>query len=511
MEGTQPTQPQRALPRHWKDACLAVSLANLCFAETWAKINYSVPFLMPYWSWVDLAAMVVNLLALGAVFFLLFYISRTWRWRRWEVHALLYLIPIFVLLNLFRRSHPAAAGVFTNYHQLIAAFAILAVLAVAGVVAYRRRIVPLLEALIMGMLVLIPSNFVYAAWVISRQDPVRTLAAPLPAKPNRAPRVVWIIFDETDWRIAFAERPASLRLPNFDALRSTSFFAENAFQAGADTIEAMPALVSGSKVRTATPAGKKTLWLKAAPGDKPVDWATEPNVFAQAHELGYNVGIVGWFLPYCRIFHSALTYCHWESMNTGVLSTQPDFRRSLWAQIRGLTPMESRFRQVGRYQDLLSLAKESAADPQLGFMLLHLSVPHGPAAYDRERQRLTPWNFQNDWYVDNLALADRALGEIRDAMEKAGAWDRTTVIVSSDHALRPSTATHPHPDTRVPYMIKAAGQQTGSDYPPAFNARLTKDLILAVLRADLRTDADILRWFSAQPPQTLPQATRTTD
>ncbi len=508
---TDPEPAGHALSPNAKYALIALSLANLCFAETWAKINYGIALLMPFWSWIDIAALVVNIFALGAVFFLLFHISQTWRWRDLQLHAVLYLIPLFVLANLYRRSHPQASVLLKGYHELIAAFGTVGVLAVAGVVLYRRRIVPVLEALITGMLVLMPLNFAYAAWVISQQEPLPVLAPPLPAKARSAPRVVWIIFDETDWRMAFAERPASLQMPNFDALRSSSFFAENAFQAGEDTMEAMPALTSGTKVRTATPAGKHTLWLKAGPNAKPSNWASEANVFVQARELGDNVGIVGWFLPYCRIFHASLTSCYWESMNTDVRSSQPSFGRSLLSQISGLTPMESRFRQRRRYKTVLSVGKEWAADPHLSLLLLHLSVPHGPAAYDRARRQLTFWNFRGDWYYDNLALADRALGEIREAMESAGEWDRTTVIVSSDHALRPSTTAHPHPDTRVPYLIKAAGQRTGLDYTPTFNARITKDLILAVLRGDLRTDADIARWFSDHESQTARAASGTTD
>lgn len=500
-EITRPALATSQLAPYWKDACIALSLASLCFAETWARINYGIPLFMPFWSWIDLAALLVNICGLSAVFLLLFHISRTWRWSDLRLHAVLYLIPLFVLANLYRRSHPVAAGLVTGYHQLIAAFGVLGVLAIAVIIRYRRRLVPVIEVLIMGMVVLVPFNFAYAAWTISRQEALPQLAQPLPAKDSNAPRVVWIILDETDWRIAFGQRPASLRLPNFDRLRSDSFFAENAFQAGADTLEAMPALTTGTKVRTASPSGKYTLWLKADPNAKPSNWGHDPNVFSQAHELGYNVGVVGWFLPYCRIFHSSLTACYWESMNTMVRSAEPSFARSLWSQIRALTPMESRFRQLSRYETQLVAGKEMAADPRLGLVLLHLSMPHGPAAYERDRQRFTAWNFRSDWYYDNLALADRALGEIRDFMQQNGEWDRTTVLVSSDHALRPSTMAHPHPDKRVPYLIKVAGQRTGLDYTQPFNARITKDLIVAVLRGDIRSGDDVARWISDHASQ----------
>ena len=54
------------------------------------------------------------------------------------------------------------------------------------------------------------------------QSILRALAPPLRGDTSQ-PRVVWLIFDELDERVAFAARPANLSLPEFDRLRAAGY------------------------------------------------------------------------------------------------------------------------------------------------------------------------------------------------------------------------------------------------------------------------------------------------
>ena len=140
---------------------------------------------------------------------------------------------------------------------------------------------------------------------------------------------------------------------------------------------------------------------------------------------------------------------------------------------------------------MLEEAEKFASDSRLGLVLIHMSIPHGPGVYDRQTKSLTDFNFKNDWYFDNLELSDRALGDIREAMEQEGQWDRSTVIVSSDHSLRPFIMSHPHFDKRVPFLIKAANQREGLNTTKTFSALETYDLILDVLQGTATTAQQI--------------------
>jgi hypothetical protein len=80
-------------------------------------------------------------------------------------------------------------------------------------------------------------------------------------------------------------------------------------------------------------------------------------------------------------------------------------------------------------------------------------------------------------YFDEVALADRSMGELREAMERGGVWDSTAVIVSSDHWYRAKPLIGYPKDTRVPFMVKLPGQTRGMRFDEPFNTVVTKRLI----------------------------------
>lgn len=478
-----------------KDVLLALSLASLSYSVAWQRIIFGTPLLMPRWTWRDPAALALNVAWLSLVFWSLIYFSRRLRWTRVQLHALLFLIPGAIMLNLLRQLNLRPAKVVaSNPHQVLFAFAMGATVFVYAVSKWGSKLVPVIELVIMAMVATLPLNFAQAVAVVLRQPPRPRLAVALPPNSGPRARVVWIIFDETDLGLAFLHRPTDLRLPQMDRLRSQSLFAQNAYEADTETQEAMPSLTTGKQVVRSEPHGPNQLLIAFPGSQKPVDWGAQINVFAAARELGFNVGIVGWYLPYCRIFATVLTSCYWVSGNTEVLGFQPDFWWSVAFQLESLNPLGSRQMQIRRYDMLMKKSRELISDDRLGLVLLHLPVPHGPAVYDRRSGHMTWSNLKSNWYFDNLALMDRALGEIRTTMERSGGWDKTTVIVTSDHSLRLFTMPHDY-DPRVPFMVKLAGQEDSVNYSEPFNSRITKDLILAVLKGDITHPGDLQVWL----------------
>ena len=93
------------------------------------------------------------------------------------------------------------------------------------------------------------------------------------------------------------------------------------------------------------------------------------------------------------------------------------------------------------------------------------------------------------------------------AMERAGVWDRTSVLISSDHGLRneadPDGTREAQvtggggPLPSVPFLLKLAGQDHALQYGPAFNTVLTHDLILSLLRGELTSPESVRRWLDA--------------
>lgn len=151
---------------------------------------------------------------------------------------------------------------------------------------------------------------------------------------------------------------------------------------------------------------------------------------------------------------------------------------------------------------------EMARDPSLSLVFVHYPVPHLPGFYDRHRGEIDVIGSRG--YLDNLALADRAVGELRLALEESGLWSTTTLLVHSDHALRPQiwrslglwtteleTATGGQQSPLTPFVLKLAGQREPVEYERPFSAALAHDLVLALLAGRLREPAEVTAWLDA--------------
>jgi hypothetical protein len=343
-------------------------------------------------------------------------------------------------------------------------------------------------------------------------------AAILPPRSPDATRVVWIVFDELDQRALFLARHPGLAMPEFDRLRAESFVAMNAFAPARETRRSIASMLLGRQVSWALPSGPSTLpcSIDGAGEEAAVDdcWTQFPNLFERVREGGTNIGVSGWYHPYCRLFGDFLSACEWAGLPYW---NSPRIRDSLhqqWHEIVKPLPLISGWLRPGTrirgahrdaYQRILAAALEMAQDPVIGFAMLHFPVPHHPDIYDRKRQELSIDDERS--YFDNLALADRTLGEVRAAMEAAGLWEQSTVIVSSDHWWR---AIHrgdwgltPEEELvfagernrRVPFLVKLAGESEPSTYPRGFNTLLVHDLILDLLAGEITARESLVAWF----------------
>jgi hypothetical protein len=294
----------------------------------------------------------------------------------------------------------------------------------------------------------------------------------------------------------------------------------------------MPTLIDGRLVARAERAAPDGLRLRFHEEAEVVAWGEGPNVFSRARELGHNTALVGWHHPYCRVIGDDLNVCKWESSTavtrperSGVLAymraqvgallrSLPAWQRAgLGATLdERLSPrMDVRARKaalIEMYEFAFAEARALATREDLGLTLIHWAPPHPPGIYERATGRVTPDAASS--YLDNLVLVDRTLGDLRRLMEEAQVWDRTTVLVTSDHWLRqrrPEVRALLTPedlrvldgpeDHRVPFILKLAGRREGVVYEPAFNAVVTKDLLLGVLRGELKTGPEVVRWLDA--------------
>jgi len=345
------------------------------------------------------------------------------------------------------------------------------------------------------------------------------------------PHIVWIIFDEIDQRIAFSERPRGLQLPELDRIRGESLYATNAYPPGGATYLSLPSLLTGLSVTEAVPTSPSELSLTLAEGKdgrdgkdqrgtssselslNVVGWSTLPTIFSQARALGVNTALVGWYHPYERLFGASLNYCSWYAYPMYEPSRASTFQATLlnsfWSTV---IPLQRRRLHLKIYQHTFEDSLQVVTNSNFGLSLLHLPVPHEPGIYRPATGEFSITSFGTvHGYLDNLALADRTLGELRRAMETTGIWDKTWLLVSSDHWWRAAAAYDGKIDHRVPFILKPPGVVHSATYSAAFNTAITHDLLRAILRRELDDPERIVTWLDrhrTEPPSHYPNTRR---
>ncbi len=500
-----------------QDALAALSLANFSLIVTWdGLVNYtsSQTVLLDHLPWrTQYAAAFLNVLLIGCLFYPLIRLARWMAVRYGTAGLLLASFPLLILAAAF----PAKALVRLALNRIpdvgvTTAAGILAVALAGLALLARKRFLGVLSTVLVTTSPLIVVEAVLSilhCWTDHSAAFANGVLAPRQASPS-VPRVVWIIFDDLDYRLTFLDRPANTPMPEFDRMRDHSFFADNAFSPASYTLLSVPSLIAGKVLSTIASPDLGTVLFDGTPA------GAQSNIFSTTHALGANAAVVGWYLPYCRLFAKDLVSCSSHTIENELSQPDSTFSASLITQLRSLfaygyrSALGSAPRARGRIvmiNEMHGAAIKEAADPSVNLVFLHLPVPHSPYLYDRFSYTFPTRHLSFGSYQDNLALADNFLGDIRQAMTDAGLWDSTTVLVSSDHPIAEAPDVDGKSDKRVPFLLKMAGQKSGLRYEPPIATVLTKALLEDILGGKVATPEDAERWFAGrQTTSSLPWA-----
>ena len=475
-----------------RDLVVAFSAANLAFIAVWRRLILASPA-DRFWTRVpareDALAAILNVLLLGTLLWVLLVVSR--RAARLDfLRAAPPLVLLIPLSTVFGGNGPLETF---GHYGLWAVYIIAFLLGVLVLGHWRAKVAGLI--LIFSPFLLFTLS--QAGWMALNPPPAevpgRTLAGYAPERSGT--RVLMIIFDEMEQRLAFNERPAGLELPNLDRLRAESLAAHRALPPGNGTHISIPSLLTGRTVIAARPENASELFIRYHDVQEPVRLTAEPTLFRDLYRDGIRTAVVGWHLPYCRIFGQYLANCFAQPRRDPVLR-QRSVAGAMRKQVQSLFYLLERGEHILEYQSLLEHANTAVASPEYDFVYLHLPVPHGPPAYDRALRRLTIRNLSDEWYLDNLALADRALGELRAAMERAGLWERTAVVLTSDHVWLLAHKYHGTRDDRVPFLVRLPGSG-GVSYPHEISALAAHDVVRELLAGRITAAEELLRLLDA--------------
>jgi hypothetical protein len=539
-----PTVPAKA-PARWqyaKDLLFCISLAHLCVLKFWDEIQDSAVsyFRKQPADYFFHGATLVHTGVLVIVFWCAVQFVRRSGFPLVRLIAEIWLVLTLILIpvNTVRRDFLGISFFdATRSWPMIARAGIVAVLVCAVAYVVLRHFKQVFRAARAGVWILVPLlpiTLIQTALLAARENPADFQDEPVaPVLKNSAGRIVVALFDELDLQLT-NDHPREVPMPEWDRLRAESFYAERAVPTAYFTKEAIPGLSVGRYIALGTPKSTNTLLIKPAGESNAVEWKATSNLFSDARHASLNVGISGWYHPYCRLFGDACVSCFW-SPATGIVRREEtienldiptavafQFRRVLM-QIPGLPYLkflradvglrsavvrqQERRRRQQEYRSIHEHALRLVADPAINVTYLHYPTPHMLSIFDRKTNDFSDAEGTN--YFDNLLLVDRTLGDIRRALEAAGLSEQTTLMVTADHPMRVAmyrdglwnTEMDEHiklaPTRHIPYVIKLAGQHQPAQYEKSFGSVVTKELVLAIATRRIRTTDQVVSWLDS--------------
>lgn len=512
----------------WKEILIALSVANLLFIAGWRKLLYptdpiyNIKF---FPTQIDFIAILLVVIINAVIFVGSVWLSRYLN--KGKVPIFFKLIYLFAVLIAFLG---VAITIIKTQFWIVTligrniVLGICLVLLIGGIILLIKQYKHIVAYANVLMLIFAPMIFVTFSQSIirivnpdtsiKRSDFVNPNIPSKESKPEIKSRVVWIIFDELDYRIAFENRPTDIKMPEFDRLLQNSLYTTNAKSPGQSTIHVIPSLLIGKKLESEESFTKSDILLTNPNLKEPIKFSEEPNLFTKIKKMDGDIGVIGWYHPYCRTFAEYLSTCQWETRDVlNDFETKSLFEAIVGNYIRMFNALPSEYRSlfssnaeyVRRHNSLLEGSKKVVSNPDIDFSFIHLPVPHFPYRYNRKTDDFSG----GEGYIDNLVLTDKVLGELRKKMETANLWDETVVIVSSDHQLRIKRnknfltksdfeITKGIEDLRIPFIVKLKNQNESIKHDKPFNIVNTQDLILKIIRGKISSSDELKEWMNSQ-------------
>ena len=537
-QASHPGLPSFTTRRMLRDFVIVLSLVNLAYLRVWSELLTATPadffFLKHPFVPGDYMAAISSVFAIAVMSWTAVILTR--RYTRGAIyqfcrlafcilavagpgialrHVVLHANTPGRIFGAHSHAFPWLANAMSAFETLVTTrnsrvvVAGIAILALALAVRLRSQLVRLVTLSLLCGSPFVAVTFLQASYLavtlprISATDlPTASFFAGSPSQ-----RVIWIVFDEWDYRLTFVDRDPALRLPALDGLRNASLFANHALPPAGQTPLSMPSFVDGRRVTASTPASADILRITYLDNNRTVTWGSQPNVFTKARAMGVNTGVLGWFLPYCRLFSSSLASCAWTARAIPANTTGATLLEKMIRQPRSAleTTLLSPFGQslsaqqhIKDYNQMDAALRDLSADSRLGLVFAHIPAPHSPFVYDRRTNTFSRKNDLVRGYIDELSLVDRTVAGVRAVLERKGEWNSTVLLLTADHPFRDSAALDGKSDPRVPFILKMRGQRSGFSLDCQFNNVISGEFLLAILRGEVSTPEQAAKWIREQ-------------
>jgi Sulfatase len=341
--------------------------------------------------------------------------------------------------------------------------------------------------------------------------------------PDRVPkrRVIWVIFDELSQDQMLDHRQPGLELPALDRFRSQSVMFTQLRPVGYYTQIVLPSLLWG-KVVTKERSDLEGHLTVMVPNEGWRRFQPQETLIGTARRNGWSSGVAGWYNPYCRTYASLLDWCAWTLRFIPLPGGYTQGKSVMWNANAPLLPIEKGIfdpkyhfpsdaeMHAEDYYDLMRWSHALIDNENIGFVLLHLPLPHPGGFYNRKTGQIGV----DGSYIDNLALTDRTLDQLMQWIGATKLAANTTIVLCSDHSWRvpmwstestmwteeDAKASQGRFDSRPVLMVHFPGETTPEVVAQPLPALMEHDLIESLLRSPM--DAKSLKnWAESRSTQ----------
>ncbi|OFW00428.1 MAG: hypothetical protein A3I61_04810 [Acidobacteria bacterium RIFCSPLOWO2_02_FULL_68_18] len=301
--------------------------------------------------------------------------------------------------------------------------------------------------------------------------------------------VLALLFDELSFSYVYDDAERIRReLPALGRLGSRATHYLSVGAPGRETRDALPSFLAARRVREIEVDDGGLLERQDDGSLTPFRAATPDGLFGTARRLGFRTEMAGYYLAYCDMLAELADTCRSRSFYN--VSAPEAF--SLFDPLRTtfvLWPRQLPFgllknppfaaHQRELVNELVAFARRPTTERPPVFRFVHFSVPHLPFVFDAEGYDppFDPLQTSPDAaYVRQVEYVDRIVGDLVAVLERAGVYDRTTLVVLADHGYR--FGGRERDPLHIPFIVKKPGQAVREDVRTGLQGEvLLKDVL----------------------------------
>lgn len=257
--------------------------------------------------------------------------------------------------------------------------------------------------------------------------------------------IIWIVFDALVLEKIYQNKD----LKNFNKLIEVSDFYTNYKVGINNTAHSIPSMILGQDVTNFKTIYKNKKISRIFFNKKKEIISTnfDGSIFDKINEKKKSIYINGWYFPYCELINS-YNKCYSNLYSWEIYSYNFDFL--LLFNLYKLFPFrdfllkryiyEFNFEKF-EFNEAIKSHKFSlknfikSLDEEFEFYFYHASYPHKPYIFNSNNNSYIKKYFNKSSYDENLVMTDLALGKIINTLKTNKKFEKSIIIISSDHPL----------------------------------------------------------------------------